>query len=348
MISVIIPVYNGEKYLRKCLDSIVLQTIGINNIQIIAIDDVSTDNSVNILREYENKFKDNIIVVLNKVNSLKVSACSRNIGMEYVKGEYIIFCDQDDWFELDAFEELANLMEVNTDLDYIEYSFNYTEKNGTYIRRTHAKKDGFHIYDVSYNKIKNIAACKKILPGATYVWTKIYRTSFLISNKIFHNDGVKKTAFGDNFFSGLVVMYATKIGKYYKALYNYRIHGDSFTHKKEKNNLIQFERCSVGLIFWKECLERKLIDINPEMVEYIFLRTYYLKTFWQFLLEFDPIPFEKIIEMRNNILTLCPDYNKNRIIKNISEFQILLILLKYEWDEEFLVSLRNYVLESES
>lgn len=62
MISVIIPVYNGEKYLRKCLDSIVLQTIGINNIQIIAIDDVSTDNSVNILREYENKFKDNIIV----------------------------------------------------------------------------------------------------------------------------------------------------------------------------------------------------------------------------------------------------------------------------------------------
>ena len=348
MISVILTVYNGEKYLRKCLDSIIFQTIGISNIQIVAIDDASTDNSVNILKEYEKEFNDNIIIVLNDVNSLKVSACSRNIAMEYVDGEYIVFCDQDDWFELDAFEKLVNLMDENVDLDYIEYSFNYTDENGTYIKRTHAKKEGFHVYNVNSNETKNIAACKKILPGATYVWTKIYRTSFLKNNKIFHNAGSKKTAFSDNFFSGLVVLYATKIGKYYNALYNYRIHGNSFTHSKEKNDYIQLERCSVGLVFFQECIERKLIDSNHEMVEYIFLRTYYLKTFWKFLTGFDPIPFAEIRKMKNNILMLCPKYDENIILKNICEFKVLLLLLKYEWDDEFLKALSNYILKNGS
>lgn len=111
-ISIIVPIYNSSKYLKKCLDSIVNQTI--KNIEIILIDDNSTDDSYNICLEY--KKKDNRIkLIKNKVN--KGVSVTRNIGIENSTGNYLTFIDSDDYVELDYIETLYNLIkEDNYDL----------------------------------------------------------------------------------------------------------------------------------------------------------------------------------------------------------------------------------------
>ena len=95
-VSVIVPVYNTEKYLRKCLDSLMFQTL--QEIEVIAVNDGSTDGCKDILEEYKEKYPDKMVVI-HKENGGLVSA--RKAGMGIAKGEYIVFVDGDDWIEKD-------------------------------------------------------------------------------------------------------------------------------------------------------------------------------------------------------------------------------------------------------
>ena len=115
-VSVIIPVYNTEQYLRECLDSVVNQTL--KDIEIICVDDGSTDNSLAILREY--KAKDSRIIVLTQENQF--AGVARNHGMEAACGQYYAFMDADDCFLPDAIEKMFNLCE-QYELDFIKACF---------------------------------------------------------------------------------------------------------------------------------------------------------------------------------------------------------------------------------
>ena len=99
-VSVIIPVYNAEKYLNQCLDSLVCQTL--KNIEIICVDAGSDDNSLNILRKYEDG--DTRVTVITDKGRLDAGS-ARNIGLEIAKGEYLSFLDADDFFEPDMLEK---------------------------------------------------------------------------------------------------------------------------------------------------------------------------------------------------------------------------------------------------
>ena len=102
-VSVIIPIYNTEKYLRKCLDSVCNQTL--SDIEIICVNDCSTDNSLEILEEYASK--DNRIKLIDFKEN-KGAAVARNAGIDEAKGEYIGFVDSDDFIDLDFYEKLYN------------------------------------------------------------------------------------------------------------------------------------------------------------------------------------------------------------------------------------------------
>ena len=111
LISVIIPVYNAEKYLRKCLDSVLNQTY--KNLEIIAVNDGSTDNSLQILNDYALKYGN--ILVVDKENGGVCSA--RNVGIEKARGEYLTFLDSDDFFIDTALEVLYdNLIKNQADI----------------------------------------------------------------------------------------------------------------------------------------------------------------------------------------------------------------------------------------
>lgn len=103
LISVIVPVYNVEKYIDKCINSIINQTY--KNLEIILVDDGSPDNCGNICDEYSKK--DNRIIVIHKENGGVSSA--RNIGIKNAKGKWITFVDSDDWIENDYVEKLSKI-----------------------------------------------------------------------------------------------------------------------------------------------------------------------------------------------------------------------------------------------
>ena len=104
LVSVVIPVYNVEKYVEKCLDSVINQTY--QNLEIIIVNDGSTDNSLSVCQK--KKLSDSRIKLINKENGGLSSA--RNAGIECAQGEFICFIDSDDWIELDYIEVLLNGM----------------------------------------------------------------------------------------------------------------------------------------------------------------------------------------------------------------------------------------------
>ena len=119
-ISVIIPVYNVEKYIAKCLDSIINQTIGINNIEIIIIDDCSTDNTLKIIEQYAEIYP-SIKVMYQEIN--KGPGAARNLGIENSTGEYITFLDGDDYISTNTYEVCTNLIKENPDADLVIYKY---------------------------------------------------------------------------------------------------------------------------------------------------------------------------------------------------------------------------------
>ena len=118
-ISIIIPVYNTDKYIEEALDSCVNQTY--KNIEIICLDDCSTDNSVEIIKEYA-KNDGRIKLIENKSN--QGPGALRNQGLDISTGDYIMFLDSDDWYEDGLFEKLAKAIEENESINIIEFRFN--------------------------------------------------------------------------------------------------------------------------------------------------------------------------------------------------------------------------------
>ena len=139
-ISVIVPVYNSQEFLRKCINSLVNQTL--KNLEIILIDDGSTDNSGTICNEYADS--DNRVRVIHKKNEGLVAA--RRTGIELAKGEYITFVDSDDYIDLDAYEIIANKVnDRKPDMVLFGLIEEYAD---------HSKKKKNHIKEGWYNKEK--------------------------------------------------------------------------------------------------------------------------------------------------------------------------------------------------
>lgn len=163
-VSIIVPVYNVKKYLRKCLDSLINQTL--KDIEIICINDGSTDKSLEILEEYKNR--DSRIILLNQENSGQ--SVARNRGIEIAKGEYLGFVDPDDWIDLDYYEKLYNAASTNnTDIAV-----------GGIIRVTGIKKKKFLNFEketITDNTNLKFELCD--VPEKSYVWNKIYKTEKL-------------------------------------------------------------------------------------------------------------------------------------------------------------------------
>ena len=216
-ISAIVPVYNVEKYLKECLDSIINQTL--TDIEIICINDGSTDNSLKILNEYAEKDK-RVKIFTQKNQGLSIA---RNNGMKYAKGEYISFIDSDDYIELNTFEKLYDKA-TRDDLDILMFkSFVYDEQ-----KQKINEFDAYHDLEVFDKFIKNIF-CHLDTKEFTHrisvtSWSKIYKTDFLKSNEI---NFPEKLLFEDNAFFYETYLKAKTVSIYPERLYYYRINREN-------------------------------------------------------------------------------------------------------------------------
>ena len=225
-LSVIIPVYNVEKYLKDCLDSVCAQTL--TDIEIICIDDGSTDNSLNILNEYSSK--DSRIKIISKKNGGQATA--RNLGIKEAQGEYIAFVDSDDFIENTMFEKLYAKAETNN-LDLAMC------KIATYDNQTREIKDNVWYYmlgvfrdfekDIFNHKDTKEFTCNI----AVTPYNKIYKTSLLKDNHILFPEGL---IFEDEKFFFDTYLRAKKISIVNEFLYYYRVNRKGSTVDISKEN----------------------------------------------------------------------------------------------------------------
>lgn len=134
LISVIVPIFNAEKYLNKCINSIICQTY--NNLEIILINDGSTDKSLEICEKYAHT--DKRIKLMSKVNGGVSSA--RNLGLNVANGDYITFVDSDDWLDANMYDEMIKLIK-NYDADIAATGYSYEYLDGELIRRNAKTKE---------------------------------------------------------------------------------------------------------------------------------------------------------------------------------------------------------------
>lgn len=165
-ISVIIPVYNVEAYLNRCLDSVCNQTL--SDIEIICVDDCSPDNSIDILNQYAKT--DSRIKIIQKDKNGGLSA-ARNSGLDIAKGDYIYFLDSDDWIDLDYLDVMYNAA-INHDVEVVVNDNVISEKKGSSIPYNHISSKDF-TNNTLLNAMENI---DKILWN---VWSKLYKKSFI-------------------------------------------------------------------------------------------------------------------------------------------------------------------------
>lgn len=223
-ISIIIPVYNVEKYLNKCLDSIVKQSY--KNLEILIIDDGSKDNSLKIAREYEKR--DNRIRVFTQKNSGVSSA--RNLGIKNSTGDYITFVDSDDWLELDMYEKIID--RFNESIDAVVYSFIREYPNRSEREVIPFEKETILNEEEIYSKwIFNLISGEDERESyiMATIWRCIYRRNIIEEYSIlFDND----LSYAEDLIFNL--KYFTKCKKIYiynEALYHYRFNTNSLVTK---------------------------------------------------------------------------------------------------------------------
>lgn len=215
-ISVIVPVYNVEKYLKQCLDSIVNQTY--KNLEIIIVNDGTKDNSMEIVEEY---LSDSRVKVINKENGGLSSA--RNRGIEEVTGEYISFVDSDDWIELNTYEELIKNLN-NEDVIIFNYS-RIEDSTGEKIETQHIKDEEMADLEKEYRYLYS-----KI---AHNCWNKLYKIDYLKKN----NFKFLEILYEDVFWNLQIIYSTTDIKILNKSLYNYRVNrkGSIMSSRKDNN-----------------------------------------------------------------------------------------------------------------
>ena len=173
IISIIIPVYNSEKYLKQCFDSIINQKTV--DVEIICIDDKSTDKSLEILQKYAS-FDKRFKVYVNKENL--GPGLTRNFGVSVALGEYIFFLDSDDWLVKDSLIILENAIKEFKNTDFISFLHHNVNSTTGIIASTSKVPSALS------NKLLNIHSHPDCLEFLEFGMTKIINRNFLIQNKI--------------------------------------------------------------------------------------------------------------------------------------------------------------------
>jgi glycosyltransferase involved in cell wall biosynthesis len=218
-ISIIIPIYKVEKYLRSCLDSLCMQTL--TDIEIICINDGSPDKCGEILAEYAKN--DKRFYIINQENSGSGSA--RNNGIDHAKGEFIGFVDPDDWVSPDYFETLYNKATIN-DAD-ISATSNVLKVN-KYPRK---KSVGFRSEKIIILEEKR----KKLIYRSGVVWNKLFKKKLVDKYNIRFAE--TKSTGQDNPFNIIAIATANKIVTTTMGTYYYRVRSDSSINSRSLKDI---------------------------------------------------------------------------------------------------------------
>lgn len=326
LISIIVPCYNAAPYIDRCFQSIAAQTIGMEHLEIILVDDCSTDHTWEKLSALEAAYPDSVIIIHCEENGHLGKA--RNIGMEYASAPYIGFVDADDWIEPDMYEKLYEKLTLNRcDIAMCQNWRDPDIPSFQSAPKLTGQADRIFSID-STEKRKIFLVCFSF---GSFAWDKLYSRDFLEQNNIFFPEHL---AYEDHFFATLLYLYVSRVYILEERLYHYYINPGSIV--LAPNAAHHFNILKADMLMWEECEKRGFLEPYRKEIEYTFLTLCYLSALKIISLRFAKAPYDFFLKVKEETLKRVPNYHENPYIKDyITELnQALLQLLDYPVSEE--------------
>lgn len=243
-ISIIIPVYNAEKFIINTLSSIENQTMDFEDIEVILVNDCSSDNTKNIINNYAENHEN--VIPLHLKDNAGGPAIPRNIGITYATSEYLMFLDQDDVFKDNACEVLyKKISQNNVDMVCGNHNMVHNGKSNLCFNFDWAESNEI--------KISNIHENPNFLTMGVAAWSKIFRRDFVLNNNLKFTEGVGE----DIFFSIRALLLAEGIILLKNfAVVDYQIRDESLSHQVDSDYVIEF--CDFYSSFFNYCLDNNI------------------------------------------------------------------------------------------
>lgn len=297
-VSVVVPVYNVELYLERCLDSLVYQTL--SDIEIVVVDDGSTDNSPNIINRYAKSFPNKVFAYTKKNGGL---SDARNYGIERCHADFIGFVDSDDYVDLDMFEKMYNKA-ISNDFDVTVCDIRLVYENASKEISSRVDKDLFTKDEIKKQMID-------IYPAA---WNKLYKKKLF--EKVLFKKGIW---YEDVEFLYRLFPFINSIGTLKMPLINYAQRAGAISKTFDERLYNYVDNWNDIILYYKE---NNLYDDYVDELEYCYVR-YLYKTFIKAATHFDKKSFKKACKVaKENVLSHFPNYRKNKYLTGLSSIYV--------------------------
>ena len=296
-LSIIVPVFNmaADGKLHYCLDSLVNQTV--SDYEIIAVDDCSTDNSMEILTEYQKKYPDKFIAVHSSVN--KHQGGAKNIGLKMAKGDWIGFIDSDDWIVPDFYERLIQKAEeTGADIVGCDYCLTneHSMKVGQIVSNNKPKQTGV----LDDEKRKSL-----ILDGGSLV-VKIFKRKMILENELFFPEDI---FYEDNALGNSYMILANRFEYIPEPLYFYYQHDASTVHTISPKRCE--DRMEAGRLMIEDAKKFGYYEKYKKELEYSFTLLHYINTLFTYMAGVKHIRYSFVKKMGAEMKEYFPDFQSN-------------------------------------
>ena len=287
-VSVIVPIYNVEGYIEKCLETLVNQTL--DDIEIILVNDGSKDNSALIAKKYLEKYPEKI-VYLEKENGGLSDA--RNYGMPYAKGEYIAFLDSDDYVEKDMYEKMYEIAKKeNSDMVECDFYWEYPDKKKEDIGKIYSGKNEM------LEKIRVVA------------WNKLIKREILEKTKIQFPKGYR---YEDVEFTYKLIPYLEKVSFLKKPCIHYMQRQGSISNTQNERTKEIFDVLEHVIDYYKQ---NNFFEKYKNELEYVYIRYAFCSSLLRIVKIEDENIQEQLLQTTwKNVNTKFPNWKKNPILK---------------------------------
>lgn len=306
-ISVIVPCYNVAPYIDRCVHSLLSQTIGAECLELIFVDDASTDSTVQKLSQWEARYPESIMVVVCEKNGRQGRA--RNIGLQYAAAPYICYVDADDWVDSEMLQAMYEKA-LQYDVEVV------TCRSG----RDYGDGILFSVDDICRNKeemisIQSIGDRKKLLEMRLgHLVGKLYKKSFLFDYNLVFPEGL---AYEDNYISGLISYSLNSLYVLENVYYHYFVNMSSTVTATDSSH--HLDRLEIEIKLYDELCRRGYFEEFSQEIKGRFLRMYYLNSLHLVFMRFNRLPYDVLETMRREVLQRVPDYKESETYQQLPE-----------------------------
>lgn len=314
-ISVIIPCYNAEKYIDRCLTSLVNQTIGLENLAVICVNDASTDRTWNKLNGWKARYPQHFTLINCAHNGRQGTA--RNLGLSHVTTPYTAYVDSDDWIEPDMYEKMYEKAASH----HCEIVFCGSIRDSSEMMcRTQCPDAPSWLLSINSPDER-----RKFIVNNTIknnCWDKLIQTDFLIDHQILFPE---KLAYEDIYWSSMLYLYAETVCIMEEKFYHYYVNENSTV--LALNQPYHKDIFQINTLKWDMYQTRNFLNEYYDELAFDYLITGYFSALKILALRYTTDTWQDYLNLRGSILARIPDFAENPYLCLLTDFQRLQLQL---------------------